>query len=911
MAAAATLPSSSTASATATAAAAALGEVEDEGLLASLFRDRFPEAQWRERPDVGRYLRELSGSGLERLRREPERLAEERAQLLQQTRDLAFANYKTFIRGAECTERIHRLFGDVEESLGRLLDRLPSFQQNCRNFVKEAEEISSNRRMNTLTLNRHTEILEILEIPQLMDTCVRNSYYEEALELAAYVRRLERKYSSIPVIQGIVNEVRQSMQLMLSQLIQQLRTNIQLPACLRVIGYLRRMDIFTEAELRVKFLQARDAWLRSILTTIPNDDPYFHITKTIEACRVHLFDIITQYRAIFSDEDPLLPTAMGEHTVNEGAIFHGWVLQKVSQFLQVLETDLYRGIGGRLDSLLGQCMYFGLSFSRVGADFRGQLAPVFQQVAINTFQKAIQEAVEKFQDEMNSYTLISAPAILGSSNIPAAVPATQPGTLQPPMVLLDFPPLACFLNNILVAFNDLRLCCPVALAQDVTGTLEDALVKVTKIILAFHRAEEAAFSSGEQELFVQFCTVFLEDLVPYLNRCLQVLFPPAQLAQTLGIPPTQLSKYGNLGHVDIILIQEPLEFILPKREVVFSLDDKELASKLTDSAPQPPAEEPILGSAAAACHAGGPEEMETAESPQGKLREGGALLAEAPNTGCAATTLPGVPGGSGAGETAGGSGFLLVRAMGRLLNTLPLLGTLRARGCPGTGPLCGAGAGGARACSSTAAVDGLEGPARQRSYRHYVRRLLLGAPQPPYLHVCQIGDPVLRAVAAPVEPAQLETPELQRLVERLVQVMRRRRCVGLSAPQLGVPLQVLALEFPEALFRACAPRLRALRQMEPFPLRVLVNPRLRVLDSNVVTFPEGCESVAGFLACVPRFQAVQISGMDPRGEQVEWQARGWTARIIQHEMDHLQGCLFIDKMDSRTFTNIHWMEVND
>ena len=70
-----------------------------------------------------------------------------------------------------------------------------------RNFVKEAEEISSNRRMNTLTLNRHTEILEILEIPQLMDTCVRNSYYEEALELAAYVRRLERKYSSIPVIQ--------------------------------------------------------------------------------------------------------------------------------------------------------------------------------------------------------------------------------------------------------------------------------------------------------------------------------------------------------------------------------------------------------------------------------------------------------------------------------------------------------------------------------------------------------------------------------------------------------------------------------------------------------------------------------------------------------------------------------------
>lgn len=67
--------------------------------------------------------------------------------------------------------------------------------------MTEAEEIAVSRRMNSLTLNRHTEILEILEIPQLMDTCVRNGYYEEALELAAYVRRLERKHAALPVIQ--------------------------------------------------------------------------------------------------------------------------------------------------------------------------------------------------------------------------------------------------------------------------------------------------------------------------------------------------------------------------------------------------------------------------------------------------------------------------------------------------------------------------------------------------------------------------------------------------------------------------------------------------------------------------------------------------------------------------------------
>ncbi|XP_068116675.1 conserved oligomeric Golgi complex subunit 8 isoform X3 [Hyperolius riggenbachi] len=554
------------------AAVVAALEEEGEGALLLSLLGSLPDA-WRDSPDFPVYVRELSSSGLDKLRREPDRLAEERALILQQTRELAFTHYKTFIRSADCTELIYRDFSLVEESVSRLLGKLPAFQETCRGFVRQAEEISSSRRMNTLTLNRHTEILEILEIPQLMDTCVRNGYYEEALELAAYVKRLEKKHSSIPVIQGIVSEVRQSSQLMLNQLLQQLRSNIQLPVCLRVIGYLRRMDVFTEAELRIKFLQARDAWLRSLQSAIPQEDPYFHLTKTIESCRVNLFDVITQYRAIFSDEDPLLlpPPPIGFLPVLESAIFHGWVLQKISEFLQVLESDLQKGVGSRLDSLLGQCMYFGLSFSRVGADFRGQLAPIFQRVAADNFTRAAKEAVEKFQEEMNIYTLISTSMVLGSSIPPVAAPPAQPGTLQPPMVLLDFPPLACFLNNILVAFNDLRLCCPVALTQEVTNTLQESLEKAVKTILSFHRAEEAAFSPQEKEVFIQFCTVFLEDLTPYLNRCLQVLFPPSQRAQILGLnekgEPTSWRAEGwaarivqhEMDHLDGVLYIDKMD----------------------------------------------------------------------------------------------------------------------------------------------------------------------------------------------------------------------------------------------------------------------------------------------------------------------------------------------------------------
>ncbi|KAK5934788.1 hypothetical protein CgunFtcFv8_020211 [Champsocephalus gunnari] len=529
-------------------------DVEDESLLASIFKDRFS-------PDCNAYLSELSSLRLEQLVREPERLQEDRALILQQTRDLAFRNYQTFIRTANCTELIYRDFSRVEGSVNRLIGKLPGLGERCRGFMKEAEEIGSSRRMNSLTLNRHTEILEILEIPQLMDTCVRNAYYEEALELAAYVKRLERKHSTLPVIQGIVREVRQSTSLMLNQLLQQLRSNSQLPVCLRVIGYLRRMDVFTEAELRVKFLQARGSWLSSILAAVPNDDPYLHITKTVEACRVHLFDVITQYRAVFSDDEDPLPGGQ----VNEAAIFHGWVVKMVSEFLQTLERDLQRGVGGRLDSLLGQCMYFGLSFSRVGADFRGQLAPMFQRSAAETLRGAVSEALERFQEDMNVYTLISMPSVLGGSIPPQQGP--QPGTLQPPLSLLDFTPLACFLNNILSAFNDLRLCCPVGLAEEVSVCLQDAMADVTRQVLLFHRAEESAFSAREKDLFLSFCCSYAEDLLPFINRCLQILFPPNQIALILGVPVSQLHRFGSLGNIDIAAILAPLSFLLPQIEI--------------------------------------------------------------------------------------------------------------------------------------------------------------------------------------------------------------------------------------------------------------------------------------------------------------------------------------------------------
>lgn len=149
---------------------------------------------------------------------------------------------------------------------------------------------------------------------------------------------------------------------------------------------------------------------------------------------------------------------------------------------------------------------------------------------------------------------------------------------------------------------------------------------------------------------------------------------------------------------------------------------------------------------------------------------------------------------------------------------------------------------------------------RKRSYWQQLLRKILKPPTPPFSRVCQVGDPILRVRAGPVDPSQIPSKEVQAVIGTLVRVMRREKCIALSAPQLGVPLRIFVAEYPEQLCFEHPASVRTIQQISPFPLRVFVNPTIKVLNHQLATFPEGCRSVGEFSACVPRYLAVQVSG---------------------------------------------------
>lgn len=187
--------------------------------------------------------------------------------------------------------------------------------------------------------------------------------------------------------------------------------------------------------------------------------------------------------------------------------------------------------------------------------------------------------------------------------------------------------------------------------------------------------------------------------------------------------------------------------------------------------------------------------------------------------------------------------------------------------------------------------------------RETVQLLLAGTELPP---VVQAGHPVLRQHAAPYD-GQLSDGELRQLIDRMREVMHAAPGVGLAAPQLGIPLQLAVLEDQFDT----DPDVAAERERSPLDFFAIVNPRYAAVGDAAAAFYEGCLSVSGLQAVVARHRRVRLDYERPDGAANSAEYTGWQARIVQHETDHLQGILYLDRAEIRSLAcnaeySAHW-----
>ena len=172
------------------------------------------------------------------------------------------------------------------------------------------------------------------------------------------------------------------------------------------------------------------------------------------------------------------------------------------------------------------------------------------------------------------------------------------------------------------------------------------------------------------------------------------------------------------------------------------------------------------------------------------------------------------------------------------------------------------------------------------------------------LKIVQAGEPVLRAQARQLTREEITADEIQRLIRDMRETMRDAPGVGLAAPQVGVTIQLVVIEDREELLSSLPPQELAEKERQAVPFHVIINPEIILLGDDSADFYEGCLSLAGFSAVVPRARRVRVAYLNEHGEPQSVEASGWYARILQHEIDHLRGTLYIDRMETRTFTSL-------
>lgn len=471
------------------------------------------------------YLTKLTSLPLDSLLHEPTELREEQAKAKRDAQQLAFRDYPCFLHAQTCRHQVEETLDGLDVHLGEFLSSVPELQEACELFSQHAKEIKEERGKITRVLEHQNVLTDLLEIPQLMETCVWNGYYSEAMDLASHVRLLQVRYP-LYIIRNIHQQVQSSSDLMLVQLISHLRKPIRLAAAMNVVGFLRRMDVFdSETELRMVFLRCRHDFLQQRLTRLKRDmseeprqrstDAFEHLKKFIDVMREQMFEIGTQYISIFSNEQGTLLSDYMVHVIE-------LIKTALDTYLPMIEDT------SALASLLTQLQYCGMSLGRIGLDFRHVFVHSFEEAVqpmiLRWIDNATEDLVQKISKAAHESTAPSAwmsskIVSQNNSNTVSNRDEAKRHAFQPPMLLVGYPSLAIFTNGILSAFNALRLLPAISLYASIQNHLEACFLEIGTALRQY--CDQAASYMPDELTYLQsYSAAYVRCCLPYLKSCL-------------------------------------------------------------------------------------------------------------------------------------------------------------------------------------------------------------------------------------------------------------------------------------------------------------------------------------------------------------------------------------------------------
>lgn len=518
-----------------------------KSLKESILSDVGPAAQqvaaWH---GLDEYIEELCTYGVEKLSREPDDLQATAERLQNDLEEVSCGNYRALIESFECVGAVREGIADVRTRLDQLVEALPILAEATRQFSVEIAEKQKQREMHLRAMTEERAISDILDMPRLMSTLIGAELYDEALELREYTMKMTSMHSEEKIIVDMSKEIAILTQQMILRLLVTLKNPVQLPVCLRIVGFLRRLDVFSEFRLRMLFLQCRREWMRSGTDSTNATTQQAQLVALSDSTRAMMFEVITQYRAVFNDNlgedednfEDSVRKKYSEGQIDSSTILFDWTSSCIANYLEKLEKGVKEITGcAALNTVLQQAMYCGQSLGRVGADFRSALPPMFEDAVLRIYNSHLNAALRQFEMMIddNRWAPVGTSALrreraqasmdVDKTDNKEGNSGEQNGEdtneqYNPPLGILDSPPLAVFLNGILIALNDLRLCAPVTLGPKLGKILQTVLMSAAEYMSAVGGPGGAFLKRSDRPHFTAMSMSLRDLCVPHAARCL-------------------------------------------------------------------------------------------------------------------------------------------------------------------------------------------------------------------------------------------------------------------------------------------------------------------------------------------------------------------------------------------------------
>ncbi|CAJ1364865.1 unnamed protein product, partial [Effrenium voratum] len=569
----------------------------DDGLMRQVFGEELAEMQ-KNQPallDVARtYFPHLTSSTYEALAREPDNLRVEKDRCEREMEQLAVQNYSAFIGSAEVMQGVKQELSSIQTHLKEMAEILEPTQDTISELQEKAAGLSTRRGALRNVLAQHGQVVELLELPQLLDACVRNQMYEESLELLAFCHSLLQAHDArgeeIGVLTSIKDQVAVQRANLREALASQLKTDIHLPACVRIVGFLRRCMRHSEEELRKLFIEHRSKFLESHKQQVEllrhsRGSVGTALRNAADLLRTHVYDIGTQYKALFPQDDGPL-----------GA----WLNSQVMWFVSLLRQHVLpsgpsakgSALAAKIDAaqlttVLRQCVHASSTLKRLGGHFFPAVSGIFEARMESYCREMLDAALLTFHAELGRYDWVPSTALSSGESA---------GWLHPQALeLTRHRPLAVLTNDIVQVFNELRQCTLYGLRVSVVTHCYEcgmASVNLLRSVLASQSIRPGSPKAAE---FHKLCRNFADILMPLVASHLEALF-------------------GSFARLDVgaivgSMVPDLITEYLPEPEL----------SELPEEEPAEAAEADAAEAEAEAADAPSPEASPAPPAPEGNL----------------------------------------------------------------------------------------------------------------------------------------------------------------------------------------------------------------------------------------------------------------------------------------------------